>query len=275
MDTRSTKRIVDVKATYSDDKDRESVSAVYGMMKTQCKLIEEQSRLYEEQEEHFRPNINEFNDKLNEIVRRQAKIENTQELLSGNLSELFARIEALETRSRVWDSLEERARKVHAKLVSEMHTDLTGVLRNLVDEFKDHIKGEMKHHEAIMYQRYGNQPSITAINVDKATEYKGFRKDGDYLNKQPGVPRDSSTPGLFLRKGATLINGNASRPVQKPTVYDGKTPWESYLTQFNIIADINGWCEQEKASFLASSLTGTALNVLSNDPPEKLQNFQS
>ena len=195
--------------------------------------------------------------------------------LSGNLCELFARIEALETRSKVWDSLEEHAREVHAKLVSEMHTDLTGVLRNLVDEFKDQIKGEMKHHEAIMCQRYGNQPSITAINVDKATEYKGFRKDGDYLIKQPGVPRDNSTPGLFPRKGATLINGNASRPVQKPTLYDGKTPWESYLAQFNIIADINGWCEQEKASFLASSLTGTALNVLSNLPPEKRQNFQS
>ena len=55
----------------------------------------------------------------------------------------------------------------------------------------------------------------------------------------------------------------------------GKTPWESYLAHFNIIADINDWCEQEKASFLASSLTGTALNVLSNLPPEKRQNFQS
>ena len=137
------------------------------------------------------------------------------------MSELFARIVAIETRSRVWDSLEECAREVHAKLVSEMHTDLTGVLRNLVDELKDKIKGEMKHHEVIMYQRYGNQPSATAVNVDKATEYKGFRQHRDYLIKQPGVPRDSSTPGLFPRKGATLINGNGSRPVQKPTLYDG------------------------------------------------------
>ena len=39
--------------------------------------------------------------KLNEMAKRQTKIEDTQELLSRNLSELCARIEAIETRSRV------------------------------------------------------------------------------------------------------------------------------------------------------------------------------
>ena len=47
------------------------------------------------------------------------------------------------------------------------------------------------------------------------------------------------------------------------------------MAQFNIIADMNAWNDQEKAAFLASSLTGTALNVLSNLPPERRHNFES
>ena len=155
-----------------------------------------------------------------------------------------------------------------------MHTDLTDAMRNLVDEFKNQIRNEMKLHEAMILQRYENRRSTT-VNVDKATEYKGLRKYGDNLSSQPGVPRDSSTPGLFLRKCFTSIKGDVGRPVQKPTLYDGKTPWESYLAQFNIIADMNAWGDQEKAAFLASSLTGTALNVLSNLPPERRHNFES
>ena len=47
------------------------------------------------------------------------------------------------------------------------------------------------------------------------------------------------------------------------------------MAQFNIIADMNAWGDQEKAAFLASSLTGAALNVLSNLPPERRNNFES
>lgn len=68
---------------------------------------------------------------------------------------------------------------------------------------------------------------------------------------------------------------NECRPVQKPTLYDGKMPWESYFAQFSIIAEINGGHEQQKAAFLASSLTGTVLNVLGNLPSEKRQEFKS
>ena len=71
------------------------------------------------------------------------------------------------------------------------------------------------------------------------------------------------------------FKGDVGRPVQKPTLYDGKTPWESYLAQFNIIADMNACGDQEKAAFLASSLTGTALNVLSKLPLERRHNFES
>jgi hypothetical protein len=52
------------------------------------------------------------------------------------------------------------------------------------------------------------------------------------------------------------------RPTQKPTTFDGKTSWDAYKTQFEIVAEINGSESQEKAAFLATSLQGQALSVL-------------
>ena len=132
----------------------------------------------------------------------------------------------------------------------------------------DQIRNDMKLHEGMIHQRYENRGSTT-VNVHKAKEYKGLRKDGDNLISQLGVSRDSSTPGLFLRKCSTSIKGDVGHPVQKPTLDDGKMPWESYLAQFNIIADMNACGDQEKAAFLASRLTDTALNVLSDLPVQK------
>ena len=63
--------------------------------------------------------------------------------------------------------------------------------------------------------------------------------------------------------------------IQKPVKYDGRTPWESYLAQFDIASQINGWDEEEKAAFLATSLTGPALAVLGNLTAEKRTNYKA
>lgn len=49
----------------------------------------------------------------------------------------------------------------------------------------------------------------------------------------------------------------------KPQLYDGLTDIDEYLTQFNIVTEINGWNSQVKALHLASSLTGSARSLLS------------
>jgi hypothetical protein len=67
----------------------------------------------------------------------------------------------------------------------------------------------------------------------------------------------------------------ASRPIQKASAFDGRTPWEAYHTQFEIVADINNWNNDEKAAFSATSLKGQALTVLSNLPPEGRSHYES
>ena len=57
--------------------------------------------------------------------------------------------------------------------------------------------------------------------------------------------------------------------------YSGDSLWESYLAQFEITAQLNGWSDQQKAAFLATSLTGSALNVLTNLPPGRRDDYKT
>ncbi len=68
---------------------------------------------------------------------------------------------------------------------------------------------------------------------------------------------------------------SAGRPVQKPTIFDGRSSWEAYMTQFEIVAEINQWDGPDKAAFLATSLRGPALTVLSNLPLESRVHYPS
>lgn len=52
--------------------------------------------------------------------------------------------------------------------------------------------------------------------------------------------------------------------MHRPAVYEGKCPWEAYFTQFEMLAGLNNWTEAEKAAYLAVSLRGSALTVLTN-----------
>ena len=47
-----------------------------------------------------------------------------------------------------------------------------------------------------------------------------------------------------------------------PNSYDGKISFPLYRTQFDMVADLNGWSDTEKARYLATSLQGQALTVL-------------
>ena len=51
-------------------------------------------------------------------------------------------------------------------------------------------------------------------------------------------------------------------PIFQSSLSGGKTTWESYNAQFEIVAELNDWNVTEKAAFLATCLEGSAVNVL-------------
>jgi hypothetical protein len=70
----------------------------------------------------------------------------------------------------------------------------------------------------------------------------------------------------------TVKEGNL---IRKPNKYDGQTSWEAYYAQFCIIAGMNGWDDAEKAAYLATSLQGSALQVLANLSNDRRQDYQA
>ena len=65
----------------------------------------------------------------------------------------------------------------------------------------------------------------------------------------------------------------ASCKLQRPQPYDGNSPWDAYKLQFEMLAEVNKWIDDEKATFLAISLRGPALTVLTNLPPERRHSY--
>ena len=61
----------------------------------------------------------------------------------------------------------------------------------------------------------------------------------------------------------------------KPLPYDGQSSWEAYKLQFEMLAQLNGWNDMQKATYLAVSLRGTALTILTNLPSEQRSEYKS
>ena len=52
------------------------------------------------------------------------------------------------------------------------------------------------------------------------------------------------------------------KPLIRPNEYDGSSPWNDYLVQFEMIADLNAWDDNLCALYLAASLRGSAQAIL-------------
>ena len=81
----------------------------------------------------------------------------------------------------------------------------------------------------------------------------------------------------FRGQGESAILSTGSRENSnikvRPQLYDGLSDIDEYLTQFNIVAQINQWGSNIKALHLASCLTGNARSLLSELDLEHQQNF--
>ena len=95
----------------------------------------------------------------------------------------------------------------------------------------------------------------------------------------PLVTSVPSVVGVTPTRTATAVTveggAAAARPVHQAPPYDGHANWDAYRMQFEMLVHVNHWTEVEKATYLAGSLKGPALTVLSNLPPNDLYNYSS
>ena len=67
----------------------------------------------------------------------------------------------------------------------------------------------------------------------------------------------------------------AAHKMQHPQPFGIDAPWDAYKLQFEMLAEVNKWTDGEKATFLAISLRGPALMVLTNLPPEGRRTYSA
>lgn len=55
--------------------------------------------------------------------------------------------------------------------------------------------------------------------------------------------------------------------------YDGKDDWDEYVTQFDILSDINRWSYESKSLYFAGSLKGQARAILNELSPSERRGY--
>ena len=67
-------------------------------------------------------------------------------------------------------------------------------------------------------------------------------------------------------------HSSSSLPTQKPNIipdrFDGKTPWNEYISHFEACRVANDWDDSQARVFLAASLRGPALKALGSRTSE-------
>lgn len=83
-------------------------------------------------------------------------------------------------------------------------------------------------------------------------------EDPDYSKGQTSQSSSVPSPGVVR---------------MKPQQYDGKDDWDEYVTQFDILSDINRWSYESKSLYLAGSLKGHARAILNELSPSERRDY--
>lgn len=146
--------------------------------------------------------------------------------------------------------------------------DVDALVQSFALQLEEHAR-KVEESVAARLERQSEQvASVVAREIDGLRGELG-RASGaaPIVGAGPSGAAPSSTPGNRREDAAARPTTGPCRAKASP--YDGRTPWEDYRRQFEVVATVNGWSGSERASMLTSMLRDRALAVLQNVPPEK------
>lgn len=94
----------------------------------------------------------------------------------------------------------------------------------------------------------------------------------DESKQKPSNLEDSDSHKEQVPKTARSSSFRAIK--MKPQYYDGSDDWEEYITQFDILSDINNWSYESKSLYLAGSLKGPARAILNELSSSERRDFE-
>ena len=117
---------------------------------------------------------------------------------------------------------------------------------------------EQAEQKSPLTQKYSREPEAE-YNIE------------DVLTKARTEYKEQSDRTYQERKVTRTIS---QKPILQPPKYDGKTSWQAFCAQSDIAARMNGWNDEDKAAFFATSLQGNATLVLSNLSEQDRRNYK-
>ena len=164
------------------------------------------------------------------------------------------------------DGIRSRDSSPFGKLESNLEKQMTSIATEVKDtvlNLADHMKSTFEHFESKLLNLQKKLYLIENRNENSRT--REIENPSFHSNSEIRSSREHTHAHNEIR------NNKQSR--MKPQLYDGQTDIEEYLTQFNIIAELNDWDYHSKSLYLASSLTGTARSLLNEIEPEQRKDY--
>ena len=148
-------------------------------------------------------------------------------------------------------------------MTHEMNT-----ISHTLRELHDHMNSRMEKFENGMYNLQSNLSEIR--HPDSEVTFTSNSRDNVHNDQGRYCShvnqRTQSSTFHNIPNTNNIQNLTDTFPVytlkMKPQSFDGTSDLREYLTQFNIVAEINNWPYQAKALYLASCLTGNARSLL-------------
>ena len=189
-------------------------------------------------------------------------MERSDELAEGQRkqSNRFAELDKLHDNVMgLAETLEERARSP-IRVVGP--TD--GVKKPLVP-----TDGAVKMPVTVKTESVGERAAIHGMGLRPDADEFVPVGGGDPRGGRRGADRSS------LDADPAVAGAAAGLRTIRPTPYDGRTSWDAYKMQFNMLSELNGWSDAEKVTYFAINLKGSALTVLSNLPEPQRRDYPS
>ena len=261
-----------------------------GQIQALTSKLEEQHYSMEEQHERVRQQQGEM----------EARVDCVQTDLRRMNAVMEEHMELTETRLGTLQQLHHESQAKHMERLGELH----GVMVSMgKDNYPEVFPSLLVKDSEDLFTPLQSIKQEEDPLPDECTPRKAVIKAEDVSGKKP-TPSEHCKPSVgqsvkatsVLRVGAPpFVHGGTDlveqvedgmeeanegvvvwrQPMHRPMAFDGKSSWEAYCTQFELLADLNRWGPEQKASYLAVSLRGAALTVLTNLPAGQRRDYQA
>lgn len=199
----------------------------------------------------------EHREQMQELVRRQ------QQQMETLLQEQYKQMERVDARQHATE-------QTMGALQQDLESTKT-IMGKRLQATEESLGVLQTSHQTFAEELLANQQALRDEIQVELHDRKREQEEGTKSKSQLQAAAPEFIPSSVSFPTGALSSHSA---VPRPPPYDGRSDWDAYRAQFEMLAQVNQWSEEEKATFLAVSLRGTALTVLSNVAPERRYVYQ-